>query len=126
MARAIRPRPEVEVIDGQLWPDGWTTPQLAIEVAPEPAERLVRVTVTNPWFNTTYLRNRLTVRLDGETAFDDLVFAGHGVRIERTAAAKAPLLIEVASEASLEPDPLDDRARGVWLKLEQKAVEKKT
>jgi hypothetical protein len=125
MARALKPHPEFEVLDGALWPDAWTTPRLALELAPEARDRMVRVTITNPHFNTAYLRNTVRLVLDGETAFSDLVFAGHGVRVERLVLAKAPLLIELTSEATLEPDALDDRARGVWLKLSHKPVEKK-
>ncbi len=124
MARALKPAPDFEVLDGALAPDHWATPTLALELRPEPRDRTVRATITNPHFNTAYLRNRVTLALDGETAFADLLFAGHGVRVERFVPAKAPLLLELSSEASLEPDALDDRARGVWLKLEQTAVEK--
>ena len=124
MARALKPAPEHEVLDGALSPDRWATPTLALELKPEAADRTVRATITNPHFNTAYLRNRVTLTLDGETAFDDLMFAGHGVRVERFVPAKAALLLELSSEASLEPDALDDRVRGVWLKLEHKAVEK--
>lgn len=124
MARAIKSTPEVEVLDGALSPDRWTTPTIAVQVAPEPRDRTVSATITNPHFNTAYLRNRVTLTMDGETAFADLLFAGHSVRVERFVPAKEALLIELASEASLEPDALDPRARGVWLKLGQKAADK--
>ena len=124
MVRALKPAPELEVLDGALSPDHWTTPALALELKPEPRDRTVRLTITNPHFNTAYLRNRVTLTLDGETAFADLLFAGHGVRVERFVAAKEPLLLELTSEATLEPDPLDDRPRGVWLKLSHREAEK--
>jgi hypothetical protein len=124
MAQPLKSSPAFDVLEGEFWRDGWTSPRLTLEVGPEKSERVVRVTVTNPYFNGAYLRNRITVRVDGETAFEDLVFGGHGVRVEHTAAARAPLLVEIESEASLEPDELDERLRGLWLKLEQKAVAK--
>lgn len=124
MARAIKSAPEFEVLDGALSPDHWTTPTLAVQLAPAPLDRTISATITNPHFNTAYLRNRVTVTMDGATAFADLLFAGHSVRVERFVPAKEGLLIELASEASLEPDALDPRARGVWLKLGQKAVKK--
>ena len=121
---ARKPAPEVEVLDGALWPDHWATPSLALVLKSQPRDRLVRATITNPHFNTAYLRNKVRLVLDGETAFDDLMFAGHGVRVERFVPARSPLLVELVSEASLEPDALDDRARGVWLKLENREAEK--
>jgi hypothetical protein len=121
---ALKPAPELEVLDGALWPDHWATPVLALEVKPAARNRTMRITITNPHFNTAYLRNTVRLTLDGEAAFADLMFAGHGVRVERFMPAKSALLVELSSEAALEPDALDDRSRGVWLKLEQREVAK--
>ena len=121
---ALKSAPELEVLDGALWPDHWATPALALELKPAARNRTLRITITNPHFSTAYLRNKVRLVLDGEVAFDDLMFGGHGVRVERLVPAKSALLLELSSEASLEPDALDDRARGVWLKLEQREVAK--
>jgi len=120
MAQALKSPPQFEVLDGELWQDQWTTPALALEVKPESRDRLLRLTITNPHFNTAYLRNTVKLTLDGEVVFSDLMFAGHGLRVERFVPAKAPVLLELSSEATLEADPLDDRSRGVWLKLEHR------
>jgi hypothetical protein len=125
MPAALKSTPDFDVIEGVYWPDRWTTPAVALELHPVARARTVRITVTNPHFNGAYLRNKVRLLLDGEAAFADLMFPGHGVRVEREVPARSSLLVELASEATLAPDPLDDRSRGVWLSLSQKAVEKK-
>jgi hypothetical protein len=121
---ALKPRPDLEVLDGALTADDWATPMLAVQLRAEPVDRIIQARISNPHFNTAYLRNRVTVTIDGQAVFDDMLFAGHGLKVEHRAPARAPVLIEVSSEASLEPDALDNRSRGIWLKLIQKEPEK--
>ena len=121
---ALKPRPDLEVIEGALGADDWATPVLAVQLKAEPVDRLIEARITNPHVSTAYLRNRVTVAIDGQTVFDDMLFAGHGLKVDHLAPARAPVLIELTSETSLEPDALDNRSRGVWLKLTQQEPEK--
>jgi hypothetical protein len=120
---ALKPRPDFETLEGTLPSDHWATPRLALQLAAAPADRVIRAVVTNPHHATAYLRNRVRIAVDGRTVFDDMLFAGHGVEVEHHAPAKAPVLFELESEASLAPDPIDGRNRGVWLNLIQRAAE---
>ena len=119
---ALKSSPEFEALEGALSPDRWTTPRLALQLSPAPAERVIRAVITNPHHSTAYLRNRVRVAIEGRTVFDDILFAGRGVSVEHLAPAKAPVLIEVESQATLSPDAIDGRSRGVFLDLIQSAA----
>lgn len=110
-------RPKLEVLSGAFHEDHWLSPSAAILVTPGAERRTIRGVLWNPYFNPQYLRNRVMVTVDGERVFHDLVFAGGALRIERDLAPREELLLEIESEAAMDADPLDDRPRGMRLKL---------
>lgn len=114
--------PAYEVVSGELHKDHWSSRQLELRLDPEPQARIVRVTVWNPYFNRDYLNNLIKVRLDGRGVFSEKLHPASSAVVEYELPAGEPLNIEIESEASLMPDPLDPRERGIIVKLGQEAV----
>lgn len=114
-----RPRPKNEVLFGAHYDDDWISPSVAINISPAAERRTIRIFIWNPYFNTQFMRNRLSVVIDGHKVFHDLIFAGSALRLEHEMRARDELLIEIESEAELGYDPLDSRERGVIVRLRQ-------
>jgi hypothetical protein len=94
--------PAFEVITGALHDDGWATRKLALRVLQASKARTLRITVRNPAFNGAYLRNPVTIRIDDEAVFSDLMFAGPGLlRRPRTGGDRAAGGVKRANEAAL-------------------------
>jgi hypothetical protein len=113
-------RPNLQLLDGRLAGDGWTTRTLALLVEPAGKARVIKAVLRNPHYNGAYLRNEVSVALDGEEVFAGVVFAGESVTIERPLPARQELLLELKSEAWMAPDVFDDRERAVILKLTER------
>jgi hypothetical protein len=111
--------PAFEVLDGELHGDGWTSQRLAVRFPKEKSDRVIKASIRNPGFNEAYLRNTLTVSFDGQQVFCDVLFAGQGVQVDQRLPAGEEILLELHSEACLLPDALDQRERGVILKLSE-------
>lgn len=110
-------QPKLDVVFGDLYEDRWISPSVAINIKSDEQTRTIIALVWNPYFNQGYMRNKVAVSVDGELVFNDLMFAGGALRIEREVRPRDELLLEVESEASMRDDPLDARSRGVKLRI---------
>lgn len=115
--------PRIELLSGDLHGDGWASGGLALRVEPEVFDRVLKIAVRNPHLGAMHLRNQVRIDVEGERLFDEVMFPGVTITIERPVDAKAELLVELSSEAVMAPDALDSRERGVFVKLTQTAVE---
>lgn len=113
-------RPNLQVLDGSLHADGWATRALAVLIEPAGKARVIKAVLRNPHYNGGYLRNAVSVALDGEEVFAAVIFAGETVTLERSLPARQELLLELMSEAWMAPDVFDDRERAVILKLTER------
>ena len=111
------PIPAFEALEGELRDDGWTTRRLALRFPKAKGDRVLKLTLRNPGFNEAYLRNTVRLSVDGTEVFADILFAGQGVVIEQPLPGGVEMLLELDSEAYMVPDVLDQRERGVILRL---------
>lgn len=114
--------PAFEVLSGELHKDNWASRQVSLRLLPERQARTIRVSVWNPYFNRAYLNNLVKVRLDGRGVLSEKLHPATSAVVEYELPAGEPLEVEIESEASLAPDPLDPRERGVIVKIGQEPL----
>lgn len=115
-------QPSFSVTSGRLDKDNWTSREVALRIAPDPADRTIRITVWNPYYNRAYLNNQIEVALDGRNVLSDKLNPARSVSIDYALMGGEPLDVEVKTEACMDADPLDPRERGVILRLAQEPL----
>ena len=105
----------IELRDGELYADGWTTQRLVLAVeGRRRGPAVLKVQGWNPMCSAKYCVNRIALKTEEDADVKD-VLLGETFELAVPLNGDTAAICTLTSEAVMPPDALDERERGVVL-----------